>query len=466
MDEYDGVVWGFGAGLTGLEASESGDVFRRFGPSIPAEQSGPSGTVTVRIGALGGVWMPEIGETTSVSFSGTDANSLTSGFLYDTATATAADAAGLQAGDTYRLDVVVPPSPSVAELSSATSGGEPVATSDVPSVLQADANQWVGSASGAWGKVMAIATHLKTSGAYSDGTENPPLSLPGHNAGRLESFLEGGPLVGREIVGDDEQYAATLALMANAVGVPARVVLGAAVEPDGVVKGKDVQAWVEVSLAGLGWVPVYQKDFLPKRPAVKAPPSAKAGSIASAPVEPPEVSAQRPPVNNALATSPAASTAAFAHKRRAGGFRIPGAVVTAVSWAGPPLIVILAVIGTIFGLKSRRRRRRRFASAASSRFAGGWSEFVDFARDIGHAVPGGRTRREQASTLGTLGAAALAGRADAAVFGPGDPSPDQVDDYWTSVDQACTELRSGAGRWVRWRATVSLRSFRFAQGNR
>ncbi len=59
----------------------------------------------------------------------------------------------------------------------------------------------------------------------------------GHGAGRLATFLEG-----KQIIGDDEQYAAAMALLANAVGVPARVSLDGAVQPGGAVYGKDVRA--------------------------------------------------------------------------------------------------------------------------------------------------------------------------------------------------------------------------------
>src|SRR5690606_25475271 len=82
------------------------------------------------------------------------------------------------------------------------------------------------------------------------------------------------------MVGDGEQYAAAAALMIREMGVPARVVLGFVpgsgddeegdddtpppTTRDGAVeiRGSDVQAWVEVALAGHGWVPF---DVTPPR---------------------------------------------------------------------------------------------------------------------------------------------------------------------------------------------------------
>ena len=62
------------------------------------------------------------------------------------------------------------------------------------------------------------------------------------------------------MVGDEEQYAAAMALMARRLGYPARVVMGFAPEvredatsPSRCV-GDDVTAWVEVPFEGVGWV--------------------------------------------------------------------------------------------------------------------------------------------------------------------------------------------------------------------
>ena len=55
------------------------------------------------------------------------------------------------------------------------------------------------------------------------------------------------------MVGNDEQYAAWMALLANRIGVPARVVFGAVVPDGGTVTGADVHAWVELQVADGSW---------------------------------------------------------------------------------------------------------------------------------------------------------------------------------------------------------------------
>jgi hypothetical protein len=114
----------------------------------------------------------------------------------------------------------------------------------------------------------------------------------------------------------------------------------------------------------------------------------------------------------------------------------------------------------ILGLKARRRRRRRVRGSPSSRVAGAWSELLDHARDLGHAVPHGHTRREQAELVPAPHVDTLARAADAAVFGPGDPLPEHISAYWKQTGQAERALAARAGAWRRLRAALSLRSLR------
>jgi hypothetical protein len=467
MDTYDGIVWGFAAGSTSRASNNSADAFRRFGSTLPAGSPGSAEKVKIRIGSLGGVWLPSISQTTKVTFSGPSAGTLAANFRYDTATGTAAEPTGLQSGDTYTLNAIVPAQPTAKQLSAAAPGNVTVALSGVPAIVGTDASKWSSGASGAWGKVMAIASHLLQDGYFSDGSDPtaganaPVLSAPGHGAGRLITFLEGGGLVGTHIVGDDEQYAATFALMANAVGVPARVVLGAQVGPGGIVTGSDVHAWVEVSLAGLGWVPVSWQAFTPTRPANEVPPTQQPQAASSNPVEPPVVSAVHPPLGAQSNGSTANAASQFFHPRPAAS-HLPAWLIPLLASLLGPALVVGGVLGVIGGLKRRRRRRRRYAPSPAAQIAGAWAELVDQARDHGRSVPEKGTRREQAATLQGLDAVPLARRADTAVFAPGDPSDRQVADFWAAVDQLVGALRSSVGWRTRWRGRLSIRSLRLA----
>ena len=54
-------------------------------------------------------------------------------------------------------------------------------------------------------------------------------------------------------MGDQEQYAAAVALIAARRYIPVRVVVGAVVPRDGMVQGSDVTAWVEIRAADGCW---------------------------------------------------------------------------------------------------------------------------------------------------------------------------------------------------------------------
>ncbi|MGD0833287.1 MAG: transglutaminase-like domain-containing protein [Candidatus Dormibacteria bacterium] len=457
MDSYDGLAWGFGGEGASTTGPTSGDVFRRYGSAIPAAYSGVSETVTVRVDGLQGTWIPVAGEVTGIQFSGPGAAGLTADFRYDATTATGADTAPLSSGDSYTLDVIAPRAPTAAQLAAAAAGTDQLAVS-VPTAVQTTAEQWAGGTAGAWNRVIALAEKLKDDGRFSNGTENPPLSTAGHSAGRLTAFVDGDPSTGTQLVGDDEQFAATLALMADAVGVPARVVLGAQVGAGGTVTGSDVHAWVQVSLAGLGWVTVAPSLFLPTRAAAQPLPQAEPTQLPQAVVAPPTVTELRPPPAPPLRSTAQTRPPVRSHPASHAG--ISAVLVDVLIFAGAPVLLLLLACAVILGLKAQRRRRRRVGGSTSLRFAGAWSDLLDHARDLGHVLPRGQTRREQARLIPAPHVDTLARTADAAVFGPGDPLPEHAAWYWKATGEARHALTAQSGPWRRLRAALSLTSLR------
>ena len=146
--------------------------------------------------------------------------------------------------------------PAAAALAAASPEGTPAASIIIPAAVQAFAQAHSVTATTPMGKVLALATYLRDNGRYSNGGGAQSVITAGHGSGRLTSFLEG-----KQIIGDDEQYAATMALLANAVGVPARVSLDGTVEANGTVYGKDVRADVELDTAEYGWVTLPASQF-------------------------------------------------------------------------------------------------------------------------------------------------------------------------------------------------------------
>ena len=115
----------------------------------------------------------------------------------------------------------------------------------------------------------ALAEKLKESGWFSHGLSGDYPSTAGHGNYRIDQLL-----AGTAMVGDSEQYASAMALMARSLGLPSRVVLGFLPKDDeGEISesrteeqgkttitkftGNDVTAWVEIKLDGYGWVAFY-----------------------------------------------------------------------------------------------------------------------------------------------------------------------------------------------------------------
>ena len=293
---------------------------------------------------------------------------------------------------------------------------------------------------------------------FSDGLDGQPLSLAGHGSGRIETLLGGD-----RMVGDDEQFAVAMTLMARQVGIPARVVMGFYPGKDAPargtsyqVRGSDVHAWVEVDFTGVGWVP------FDAAPDANTPPQQQDPRSQSKP-EPQQLQEPPPPEEPAVAPLQPVPDAAKDNTKTVG--LDWGHYLTVVAEVVIPIGILLAPFVLILAFKMRRRLRRRQAAASADRISGGWSEVMDTAMDLGLRVaPAGGTRREAAAVLVESAPAsssvALAWRADAGVFGPGEPTDGDVKAYWSDVTVVQGELSQGAGRWRLLRARFSLRSLR------
>ena len=155
----------------------------------------------------------------------------------------------MQPGDVYTFTAVSPADELTPETATSGNVGE---AADAAGFLDTQAVQWSEGERQPMRRVLAIARHLKSEGKYSDGViESEKIYHAGHNRYRLTD--DTGGVNSPFVVGNDEQYAAWMALLANRIGVPARVVFGAVVPDGGVVTGADVHAWVELQVADGTW---------------------------------------------------------------------------------------------------------------------------------------------------------------------------------------------------------------------
>lgn len=91
----------------------------------------------------------------------------------------------------------------------------------VPPIITEIASDVEGDAESAIQRARALQAWLSAEGFFSHGLEGEVLSPSGHGAGRILALFGGD-----QMIGDDEQYAVAMTLMARQLGMPARVVMG------------------------------------------------------------------------------------------------------------------------------------------------------------------------------------------------------------------------------------------------
>lgn len=466
LDQYDGSVWG--AGNQADDGSvDPGAGFRHVGAHITTAAVGTPAVMTVRVPAGGytGVWMPTAGVVDQIRFGGAQANTLADSLEFNTSTQTAVLPLSVKPGVAYSLGVDLAPRTGALPQSLDTAQGSVTDTSNL-TFLDGLINKYGGNGSTSWQQFSSVARAMRANGAYTDGGTPGSFQqvyLPGHSLGRLNDFASA-----QQLAGDDEQYASTLALIGNRLGIPTRAVLGAIPESNGTVKGKDVHAWVEVLTSDDTWYPVLPSQFLPDRNKLPKQQQRKTTQRRVGIAVPP------PPANNppSFLQGPdqAQNDTNIKHKappkkKKKHSVLDPSGwpewVQYVALFGGGPILLVLLAYGVLVGLKGLRRRRRRLSGAPVGRIAAGWKEILDTARELRLHVPESATRAEQAQALGEIrpnadGVGPLAQAADAYVFGAAEPDQGQASAYWQQVGSVRRQLRGATSWWRRRRADISL----------
>lgn len=472
MDAYDGLVWQVSAGDPEDPSLTDSGSFERVGASIAPEYPGTLATVTVVIGAYDDVWVPDVGEVVSLRFEGSAGGrdrdrQLAESFRYNRATDTGAARLRLTTGDRYVMRVRLP---TVVD----TLAGKPV-VADVPrlgpTIPVAEVAQKLAGpdvlAIKDTGQQLDKVRDLFLDGTYSDGDANSgqqQRSRAGHGASRLAEFVGGYPK--RPLIGNAEQYAAAYALLFRDLNVPTRVVMGfktdkASVDAPIEVRAEQVEAWVEVPVRDLGWVAVFptpdrSHTALTSSSEQQPEPDYRTQNPPPPPLLDPEFDQPATAAGKAKGTKPGGDTPTPPAETGEGVSRT---VVIAAGFGATPIVLALLTCLSIVVLKRRRSRRRRRTGAPHERIANGWREVTDLALDRGTPVPATTTRREAAAFVGA-DAVALAVRADAAVWGGGEPPDEVVEQYWADLVATLKAMRSELGPLERLKCRVSVRSLR------
>ncbi|MBN9612533.1 MAG: hypothetical protein J0H64_03565 [Actinobacteria bacterium] len=512
LDHYDGVDYSVGG--------EAVTRFRRF-PSGAQLQQPSRIEVRIESGYAGQIWVPTtalLGEPPT--FGGVHAAALADAFYVNDAAGSAiaippagsgaTDAtAGLREGDTMLAEMETAPSRGELGAPLAGSGSD---TTDADQTMP-KMSEWIAAQGDAGGDLATLISRLRARGYLSHsrsaegasewsaalGIAVKP-SLGGHSRSRIEALFGQlnelqsrlpGVVDDRRLVagvGDDEQFAAAAALVAQRLGYESRVVLGvrlaepataaqdasvpnAAAQADTdlpmcaggagpgerLCAGKDLSAWIEVKGSAGRWVPF---DVTPQHatPPVAPPTGNEPPQHETVPeesdaheVEPPPGLEDQKDVQNKQDDDAEAASWVWPVLRAVGLSAAAGALILI-----PILFLPLA--------KRRRSGRRRSETVPELRALGAWDEMLDRARDAGVAIPADRTRGEVARMLGTVPAVWAAEQVDRAVFAPRTIGEGDADMLWAAVDADSSERAAGLTRRARWLARYSLRSYGVGRG--
>ena len=464
LDHYDGGVWGAGS-RSAEDSPRPGTAFQQVGERVSAAGDGTPATLRVTIpeGGYSDVWLPTVGQVTGVKFAGARADQLASRLWLNTDTSTAIVPDRVSAGDRYTMSVLLPTTVLRDKLptSLSTATGN-LAQSQELGFLDERVDAWSHDAQGPWDELRAVAAAMKNDGAYTDGgTKNSVESyyLAGHSRGRLARFVGA-----TQLAGNDEQYAATLALVANRLDIPTRVVMGAELPEDGVVRGKDVHAWVEVQAETGKWIPLLANTFLPDRNQKPNQLQSKTDEQRIGALVPPPAGTNPPSVLQGPDQAQNAVNLKKPPKKLFDPSAWPSWLRWLVFYVLLPVLVLAAVYWLIRGAKAWRRRRHATRGTSTARVAWAWDDLMSSARSFGHRLPRRATRLEQAQALDQLASAnALATQANALIFGPGTPDADDAKAFWASTTEARGDLRANCDFWRRLRSDVDPRPL-FARG--
>ncbi len=288
---------------------------------------------------------------------------------------------------------------------------------------------------------IALERWLRSRGGFQY-DERPPRAV---GVPPLVEFLEGSKL------GYCQHFAGSMALMLRLLGIPSRVAVGftSGTWRDGVwtVTDHDAHAWVEVWLAGYGWLPF---DPTPGRGRLS-------GSYTNA--------------SDSADAVRALGTGTFLDFSGTGGLgdaprRRPTAEPTSSSspwpYIAPVALAVLLLLGGLAGVKRWRRGRAYRTDDPRLRASAARAELAAFLRDQGADVPsdaGVAPLRRELVRLGVR-ADGFAAAFCRARYGPPDVAATAAMDVRGELADVLRALRTSLGRGRRVRGFLAIRSLR------
>ena len=352
------------------------------------------------------------------------------------------------AGRTYEVDYIEPLDDTEAVLGLISDGGPSPTTGEVdPRIadeLRAVLDTIVDPGSSDLEAAQAIQSYLRGDEFSYDLDLQP--GLPGEHP--VSRFL-------RTKQGYCQQFAATMAHLAQAHGIPARFVVGflpgtSDVDGGRVVRAADAHAWPELYFPGVGWL-----RFEPT-------PGGRAANV-------PGYSIQRAEVESSSTSTTSFTSSPSTEESDPDAAAQTSDERTGVAWARPLLVALgIAVLLGVLPLTAlvlRERSRRREVDPAE-RVEREWTRLLTELADLGVEAPVGATPRQSGRHLmGPPGVSSANAERMGAIVGaveraryapPGAP----VADIGHDVDRVVQRVRRGRSRSARVQAALAPTSAR------
>lgn len=424
LTDYDGAAWAAPSAFRPLGEAD---------PVLPAGDRRARVVNRVTLVDLPRPWLPVSGSPQSVGL-GSALVDADSGSLIDprATSGTSYDVVGLvdAPDDATALAAALPDPVAVpAQL---------LAIPGIPEGLREYARSAVEGAGTPFARAKAIEAAVR-------GTRTLDPEAPGGSSyRRVQTFLLGEEGTSGAQAGGPEQFATSFAVLARAVGLPTRVVVGFTPGTDAVegspgtrlVRGRDALAWPEVYFAGAGWVPFsptpevaeFGPDVDDDAPIPSVPPTPAANPSGAVTVE--------------VAAPPGAQR----------GTDLAPILVGTAAVLGAALLPLL-VLGA---MRLRLRAAHRRAGVP-----GAWAELLDVAHLADLRSHDGQDAREVATALdltaGGSAARAVVRAAEHDAWAP-DPSATTADAAWRGTREVARGVRRSLPprRRLLWGVTPSV----------
>lgn len=318
---------------------------------------------------------------------------------------------------------------------------------DLPLVVRDLAREVTADAVDSYDRAVALQQWFRNDGGFVY-----DLSVdPGNNADDLVAFLN-------DRRGYCEQYAATMAIMARILGIPARVAVGYLRGEEAqpgfwVVRAQDAHAWPELYFDGIGWV-----TFEPT-------PAARTGAPPDYTVpgqqtddRPSDLDADGAAVPDEESVAPPFPLSDIGDVAGPGFTRSSAAAVSIA--IAVVAVVLIALVPWVAGWVIRWRRWSSAAGDPAAEAEAAWADIEDAALEAGFAANRHDTLRTSARELAAVASlpydaqgqlATVATATERSRFAPVAPDVEGLRDNAESVRQA---LLSQASRQTRWAARM------------